>query len=87
MTVPGLVYNAGDTLRMQLRAVGTGTTTLQAKVWKVGSAEPAAFQVTANDTTAGLQGPGGVGLVSYLSGSATNAPLVAIWDNLLVREP
>ena len=41
VTVPGLVYSPGDTLRMQLRAVGSATTTLQAKVWRVGAPEPA----------------------------------------------
>jgi PKD repeat protein len=87
VTVPGLVYGPGDTLRLQLRAVGSGTTTLQAKVWRVGSAEPATWQLVRSDTTAALQAPGGVGLVSYLSGGATNAPVVALWDDLTVTQP
>jgi hypothetical protein len=85
-TLPTLVYAPGDVFRLQLRAVGTGTTSLQGKVWRVGSAEPG-WQITVNDTTASLQGPGGVGLVSYLSGGATNAPVVAMWDTLSVTEP
>lgn len=87
VTLPTLVYGAGDTFRLQLRAVGSGTTTLDAKVWRLGDAEPADWQITRTDTTASLQGAGGVGLVSYLSGAATNAPVVALFDNLLVTEP
>ncbi|MEQ1785490.1 MAG: PKD domain-containing protein [Acidimicrobiales bacterium] len=87
VTLPTLVYGAGDTFRLQLRAVGSGTTNLQAKVWRVGTAEPGAAQITANDATASLQVAGGVGLVSYLSGAATNAPVIGSFDNLLVTEP
>lgn len=77
VTLPTLVYGPGDTFRLQLRAVGSGTITLQAKVWRVGSPEPAEWQITANDATAALQSAGGVGLVSYVSGAATAAPIVA----------
>jgi PKD repeat protein len=87
VAVPGLVYGSGDTLRLQLRAVGSGTTTLEAKVWRVGSAEPATWQLTRTDTTAALQATGGVGLVSYLSSASTNAPVVVLWDDLTVTEP
>jgi PKD repeat protein len=86
VNVPGLVYASGDVLRVEFAAVGNGSTSLGAKVWRLGSAEPAAWQVTAVDTTPALQGAGGVGLVSYLSGSSTNAPLTARYDNLLVTE-
>jgi hypothetical protein len=50
-------------------------------VWQVSGAEPAGWTTTVVDTTAALQQPGGVGLVTYLSGSATNAPMVARFDN------
>ncbi|MBA3802560.1 MAG: PKD domain-containing protein [Acidimicrobiia bacterium] len=82
--VPGLVYQVGDVLRMRLQVNGSGTTTLAAKVWKVGSAEPPTWMTTATDTTAALQNPGAVGLRIYLSGSATNAPLTGSVDNLTV---
>jgi len=84
--VPGLVYQVGDVLRMRLQVNGTGTTTLAAKVWKVGSPEPAAWMTTATDSTAALQDPGAVGLRIYLSGSSTNAPLTGSVDNLTVVE-
>ncbi len=84
VTVPGLVYTPGDVLRLQLRAAGSGTTALDARVWKVGNPQPTGWDVSATDSTAALQGPGGVGLVTYLSGSTTNAPVVALYDELLV---
>ena len=83
-TISGLTYNVGDTLRLRFQTSGTSPTTLQGKVWKVGSTEPATWQVSKTDSTAGLQAAGGIGLVTYLSGSATNAPLAMSFDNLSV---
>ena len=74
--VPGLTYTAGTQLAVKLQVQGTGTTTLRLKVWKAGTAEPSTWNVTNTDTTAGLQAAGSPGLTSYLSGSATNAPIV-----------
>jgi PKD repeat protein len=86
-TISGLTSTAGDTLRLRFQVSGTGTATLNGKVWKVGSTEPAAWQVTGTDTTAVLQTAGGVGLVPYLSGSSTNAPVTVTVDNLTVTAP
>ena len=46
--------------------------------------EPAAWNLTATDTTAALQNPGAVGLYTYLSGSATNLPFTVSYDNFRV---
>ena len=73
--LPGVVVAAGDALSFRLQAVGGGTTTLNGKVWKAGTAEPGAWTTTTTDTTAGLQSAGAVGVYAYLSGSATNAPI------------
>ncbi len=81
--VPGLVYTPNTVLHLRFRANGTGTTTLQGKLW-VGATQPAAWNVTATDTTAALQNPGAVGLYTYLSGSATNLPFVVSYDNFSV---
>ncbi len=81
-TVSGVAM--GDALKIRLQAEGNGTTTLQGKVWKSGTSEPATWTVTASDTTAALQAPGGVGLQNYLSGSATNAPVVASFNDFKV---
>lgn len=82
-TLP-LVYSPGETLRLRLVAEGAGSTALSAKVWRVGDPEPQNWHVSASDSTAELQGPGGIGVRTYLSGSTTNAPVVASFDNLHV---
>ena len=65
---------------------GTSPTTLRAKVWPVGSTEPAGWQYTATDSTAGLQAAGALRLTTYLSSSATNGPVAVRWDNLLATK-
>ena len=84
-TVPGLVYEPTMDLHVRLRATGAGPTTLQGRLWSGAQPEPATWNVTATDATAALQGPGAVGLFSYLSGSATNPPVTVGIDNLDVR--
>ena len=86
-TVSGLTVAAGDRLNVKVQATGTSPTTLRAKVWKVGTAEPAAWGASLTDTTAALQGAGSIGFEAYLSGSATNAPQVASFDDLWAGEP
>jgi PKD repeat protein len=82
-TISGLVYNAGDALRMKFDVNGTGTTNLMAKVWKTGGTEPASWQLNTTDATAALQNAGSVGLIGYLSSVAgTTAPLTIKFDNL-----
>lgn len=87
INVPGLTYVAGDRLNVRLQTIGTSPTTLNLKVWKVGTPEPAAWQRTATDSTAALQAAGGIGLRAYLSSSATNPPVVVTIDDLLLTAP
>jgi len=81
VAVPGLVVAPGAGLRLRLEAVGADPTTLRARVWAEGAPEPDGWQRTATDATAPRQGPGGVGLWAYLSGSST-APVVLRVDDL-----
>lgn len=78
---------AGDVFHVRIQTVGASPTTVQAKVWKAGDVEPSTWTLTATDATAQLQAPGGVALQSYLSGSATNAPVTLTVDELHVRRP
>ena len=64
-----------------MQATGTSPTTVRMKVWKLGTTEPAAWTLTTTDTTANLQAVGSTGISTYLSGSATNAPIVLTVDN------
>ncbi|HEX8495880.1 MAG TPA: PKD domain-containing protein [Actinomycetales bacterium] len=86
--VPGLAYAPGDRLRVRVQAVGTSPTVLRAKVWRAGTPEPAAWLVSAGDATAALQAAGGIGVQTYLSSSATNAPVTLSVDDVgLVAVP
>lgn len=77
-------YQPGDKIRVRLTVTGNGTTTLAARAWRVGTAEPASSQVTATDTTTSLQTAGSFSLIGYLSASATVAPVTFSIDNLLL---
>jgi len=84
-TVPGLTVAAGGRLQVRLQVSGTAPATVRTKVWADGTAEPSAWLLSAADTTAALQVPGSTGVTAYLSGSATNAPVVASFDDLLLQ--
>jgi PKD repeat protein len=81
-TVPSLTYATGDQLQLRVQVTGTNPTTIQAKAWKVGTTEPAGWNLTATDTTAALQAAGGIGIYSYLSRTSTPAPQTITIDNL-----
>lgn len=81
-TVAGLTFDGGNALRVSLEVVGSAPTTVRAKVWKVGEAEPDAWRASMVDSTASLQGPGTVGFTTYLAGSATVGPVVFSYDDL-----
>ncbi|WP_193611436.1 PKD domain-containing protein [Nocardioides lijunqiniae] len=83
-TVPGLTVAPGQLVQVRAQAFGTSPTTLRVKVWASGADEPAAWTSSITDSTAGLQAAGGVGLRTYLSGSATNAPVLGLFDDLSV---
>ncbi|MEC5180194.1 PKD domain-containing protein [Arthrobacter sp. CG_A4] len=80
----GITLTAGQQLQLRVEVTGTGPSTLRARTWRTGTAEPGAWGVTITDSTASLQAAGSTGLMSYLSGSATNAPVLARFDDLVV---
>ena len=73
-------YTAGSVLKVRFETAGSGTTTLRAMVWASGTTEPAAWQVSATDTSAALQKPGTVRLDLYHSGTATGAQTLRVDD-------
>jgi PKD repeat protein len=81
-TVPGVAYTLGDRLNLRVQVTGTSPTLVRAKAWEVGTTEPATWLASTTDATASLQLAGGIGFFSYLSGSATNAPVVVLLDNV-----
>ncbi|MEQ4518932.1 PKD domain-containing protein [Pseudarthrobacter sp. B907] len=85
--VAGLTVAANDQLRLRVQVTGTSPTTVRAKIWRDGAAEPAAWGLTATDSTPSLQAAGGIGLLTYLWSTATNAPVAVRFDELSVARP
>ncbi|WP_394251022.1 PKD domain-containing protein [Arthrobacter pityocampae] len=80
-----LTFGVTDTYNVRVRVSGSAPATVQAKVWKVGTAEPTAWQLTSTDSEPALQTAGSVAVTAYLSGSATVAPLQVRFDDFLVQ--
>ncbi len=79
-------YSVGSTLQIKVQVTGASPTTIKAKAWKTSQSEPD-WQLSTTDGSSGLQDAAGVSLVSYLSGSSTNFPIVASYDDLLATVP
>ncbi|WP_199922270.1 PKD domain-containing protein [Microterricola viridarii] len=77
----GVSYATGDKLNLRVQVFSTAPTTIRAKAWKVGAAEPASWLVSSTDATAALQAPGSIGLYSYLSSTASPSPIVVSYDD------
>jgi PKD repeat protein len=77
------VFTPGQYERLRLQVSGTSSVLLQAKAWAVGASEPSGWLTTATDASSPLAA-GSAGLRSYLSASATNAPVDADFMNLSV---
>ena len=82
VVVPGLTQNGYIWIRAQV--LGSNPTTINVKAWADGQPEPAAWQFTATDSRAALQGAGGVGLRAYLAPGSTNTPYSFRFDDLNV---
>ena len=83
VTLPGN-YAPGTDVHVRFQVTGTNDTTVRAKVWLGSDPEPETWTLTAVDSYAGLQAPGSPGLIGYLSGSATNAPVNLLVHRLVV---
>ena len=83
-TLSSFGYVAGEQVSLRFKVVGTSTVSLQSKIWKSSTTEPAAWQTTATDANAPLTTAGTLQFIAYMSGSSTNAPVVVSYDNLKV---
>ncbi len=68
-------YVAGEVIWCELSVTGTGPTTIAAKMWLDGSAEPSSYQQSTTDNTAGYQVAGAIGLRANIGASAAAAAL------------
>jgi len=76
-----MAYSAGADVRARIRMVGG---LLQGKIWPAGTAEPAAWQVTATDTTFAS---GQIGVRADLGTGNTNINPQVLFDDLTVCNP
>lgn len=77
--VPEFVGGGWYWLRLEAKGDGI-TTTLRARVWPDGAPEPSGWNVTTSDTTASLQGQGGVGVRFHSGGSTAPTGNVEVDD-------
>lgn len=84
--VPGLTITPGVDYTIKFQVQGTGTTNMAAKMWAASGAEPAGWQLTRTDTTAGLQTAGSVGLFSWVPTSAAAYPVKVSFGDVTVTE-
>lgn len=77
---------AGTILRVRFEQTGSTPTRLRASAWTASGNEPATWMLTATDTAAALQSPGGVGVDSYVSSTATGSQTVQV-DRFTVTRP
>jgi PKD repeat protein len=82
--ITGVTYTARSVIHLRLQALGSGTTTLAAKVWFDANTQPAGWTLQSTDNTAALQAAGGVGVEGYMSASYTPTPATLSVDNLSV---
>ncbi|MCL2092507.1 MAG: hypothetical protein FWH11_15130, partial [Micrococcales bacterium] len=75
--VPGVTLGDGEQLRLRLRVVGNQ---LQGKAWKVGTPEPAAWQLALSDSS--LSAAGSVEVAGYTGASVTPLPVVVTFADL-----
>jgi CSLREA domain-containing protein len=71
--------------RARLQVSGTNPTTFRAKVWRDGTLEPAAWDIGGFDAEPVLQQAGNVSLRTLVGTAFSGLPLLASWDDFVVR--
>lgn len=84
VTVPNVTQAAESYIWVRGQVTGANPTTIRLKAWAAGQSEPANWLYSVTDSTSSLQGSGGVGLRAYLSSTATNAPVLVLFDDFRV---
>jgi hypothetical protein len=76
----GVQITGGETVVLRVQAEGASPTTIRAKAWELGTAEPGTWGATATSSTSGLQVAGSVGIRTLNSSSAA---VTLSFDDLL----
>jgi len=80
----GLSLTPGSPVGFRFRLVGSN---LSFRAWDATGAEPGSWTVTGSDSTAGLTGPGSVGLRTYFGSATSNGPITVSLDGFRVLVP
>jgi hypothetical protein len=86
-TVARARHEANAWYRVRLQVRGTNPTTFRAKLWPDGALEPSGWDISGTDGEPVLQQPGAVSLRTLIGASFSGFPIVASWDDLVVRRP
>ncbi len=81
--VPGLTYTPGQYLNVRYQVVGINPTTLRAKVWADGTAEPADWHMSLTDSESVLQTTGSIGF-KFFNRSGSNTAITYSMDDLFI---
>jgi hypothetical protein len=81
--VPGFVVSPSDVVHLRVQAFGSSPTALRATVWLNDEPVPTGWLIDVVDSTASLQGAGGVGVHAYLSSSSSGSAVLLV-DDLVV---
>ena len=84
-TISGMTWGAGDSFTLKAEASGISPTTLRAKIWKSGTAEPSSWQLTTTDSTAAYQRSGFTSVRYSLGGVSQSAGTVS-FDRFAARD-
>lgn len=84
VTASGLTYVAGTQVQLRMQVTGTASPVVRARVWKTSDTEPTTWRVNSPIAapTQAMQGPGYIGVTSYVSASATTTPIIVSFDDL-----
>ena len=77
-------YTPGQVLHARLNVTGTSPTTLSARVWRDGTAEPTTWQVSGSDATPALQVAGSPSLLVAVSSVSTVPTTTIAFDDFEV---
>lgn len=87
VAAPGLNRLANELVSVHATMLGTSPTTIAARAWRTGTAEPTTWAVTVTDSTTALQAAGAAGVRAYISGSTTNGATTFSFDTLQATAP
>ncbi|MEV8250441.1 LamG-like jellyroll fold domain-containing protein [Microbacterium sp. NPDC076768] len=83
-SITGLTWDSTSVFHLSTATSGSGSTTIQAKIWLDGQTEPQNWQVSTTDSTPALQGEGSPSVFSYRAGSATGTNVISV-DSVTTR--